>query len=47
MTVTFMLSVSRDVKKEKLVIPDLGEGVAYFSQPDVLVGIHVPLTGDF
>ena len=30
LTVTFMLSVSRDVKKEKLVIPDLGEGSSLF-----------------
>ena len=31
LTVTFILSVSREVKKEKLVvIPDLGEGSSLF-----------------
>lgn len=31
LTVTFILSVSKEIRKKKLLmIPDLGEGVAYF-----------------
>lgn len=49
-TVTFILSISREVRKEQLVIPDLGEeGSLFLASLMLLAGIqatHEGLLGD-